>query len=138
MIKSLLCLVFFLCALPAIAQNDTLILKNNDLMVGEIKSMDKGILTIETDYSDVDFKISWSGIKRVKSNRYYLITLSDGRRFNGSFKSVDDENVEIDTELPDLIIKFSNKTDKTEKPLGGKVIVRTMDYISHTNIGWKL
>jgi hypothetical protein len=129
MIKSLLCIIFFVCALSAVAQNDTLVLKNDDLMVGEIKSMDKGILTIETDYSDVDFKVSWSGIKRVRTNRYYLITLSDGRRFNGSFKSLDDEKVEIDTELPVLLIKFSNKTSKTEKPFVGKVIVPTMDMV---------
>ncbi len=129
MIKSLLYLFFFLCSLTALAQNDTLILKNNDLMVGEIKSMDKGILKIETDYSDVNFKVSWSGIKRVKTTRHYLITLSDGRRFNGSFKSVDDEKVEIDTELPVLLIKFSHKSGKTEKPFGVKVIVPSSNMV---------
>jgi hypothetical protein len=32
-----------------------LIMNNNDVIVGEIKSMDKGVLVIDTDYSDSDF-----------------------------------------------------------------------------------
>lgn len=31
-------------------------------MTGEIKSMNKGVLVIETDYSDSDFKIEWEKI----------------------------------------------------------------------------
>ncbi len=91
--------------------------------------MDRGILTIETYYWDVDFKVFWSGIKRVKTTRYYLITISDARRFNGSFKSVEDGNEEIDTELPVLLIKFSHKSAKTEKPFGGKVIVPSSNMV---------
>ena len=33
------------------AQKDSLVLKNGNIIVGEIKSLDKGVLTIETDYS---------------------------------------------------------------------------------------
>jgi len=47
------------------AQKDSLILKNKDVIVGEIKSLDKGVITIETDYSKTDFTIEWSGIKEI-------------------------------------------------------------------------
>lgn len=123
MIKILLCSVFIFCALPAVAQNDTLILNNNDLIVGEIKSMDKNILGIETDYSDVDFKITWSGIKRVYSKINYLITLSDGRRYNGRIRSLNDSIVEIDTYMPNTVIKFSKKKENLEKPVNDRVEV---------------
>jgi putative salt-induced outer membrane protein YdiY len=64
------------------AQTDSLILSNGDVIVGEIKSMDKGIIQIETDYSDTDFKIEWDKVSEIYSPRTYLITLSDGTRIN--------------------------------------------------------
>ena len=66
------------------SQNDTLVLKNKDIIVGEIKAMDKGVITIETDYSDSDFKITWLNIISVRSKQIYLLTMSNGRRINSS------------------------------------------------------
>jgi hypothetical protein len=39
---------FIIVAHPVFSQHDSLILKNQDVIVGEIKSLDKGVLTIET------------------------------------------------------------------------------------------
>jgi len=50
-------LILFFVVSGVKAQTDSLILSNNDLIIGEIKSMEKNILGIEKDYSDVDFKI---------------------------------------------------------------------------------
>lgn len=61
-----------------LAQTDSLILSNGDRIVGEIKNMDKGIIQIETDYSDSDFKIEWDQVSEIYSPRTYQITLSDG------------------------------------------------------------
>ena len=41
------------------AQSDSLIFSNGEMVIGEIKKMDRGVVTIETFYSDSDFKISW-------------------------------------------------------------------------------
>ena len=49
---------------PAFSQHDSLILKNKDVIVGEIKSLDKGIVTIETDYSKTDFTMDGVGSKK--------------------------------------------------------------------------
>lgn len=80
------------------AQNDTLILNNGDMIVGDLKSMDKGVLTIEPPYSDSDFKIEWEGIKVMKATQRYLITLSDGERINGTFSSTADGKILIKNE----------------------------------------
>lgn len=69
------------------AQADSLIFKNGNVIVGEFKDMDKGVLTIETDYSDSDFKIEWEGIKEIYTTTNFLITLSDGYRYNGPLRS---------------------------------------------------
>lgn len=113
----------------AYAQTDTLWLSNNDLIVGEIKSMDKNILGIETDYSDVDFKIKWENIRKIFSSTYYLITLSDGRRYNGTVRSVNDSVVEIDTKAPELLLKFSKKSENLEMPEGSTLEVSKSEIV---------
>lgn len=95
---TLICVTAFFFTRIASAQNDTLILNNGDLIVGDLKSMDKGVLTIEPPYSDSDFKIEWSGIKEMKASQRYLITLSNGTRINGTFRSAGDGKVFIDNE----------------------------------------
>ncbi len=74
------------------AQHDSLILKNGDVIVGELKSMTKGVITIETDYSKNDFTIEWSGIKEIYSKARFLITLKDGRRINGTIQTIEKSN----------------------------------------------
>ncbi|QLE00376.1 DUF481 domain-containing protein [Galbibacter sp. BG1] len=76
--------------------NDSIVLDNNDILVGEIKEMKNGVLTIETDYSDSDFKVKWINIKKVNSNQYYLVTLSDGRRLNTSLQTKPKDTAQVD------------------------------------------
>ena len=80
------------------SQSDSLILKNGDVIIGELKHMDKGVVTIETDYSDSDFKIEWDGITEMHTVTSFLITTSDGDRFNGTIKSSGDKMVIIELE----------------------------------------
>ena len=71
------------------AQTDSLILINKDVIVGELKSLDKGVVTIETDYSKSDFTIEWKKVKEIYSKTSFIITLKDARRINGFFHSID-------------------------------------------------
>ena len=80
------------------SQNDSLVLVNGDYIVGDLKSMDKGVLTIEPSYSDSDFKIKWEDVKEVKATQRYLITLTDGQRINGTFSSSGIGKIFIDNE----------------------------------------
>lgn len=94
------------------AQHDSLISKKGDVIVGEIKSLNNGVLTIETDYSKNDFTIEWTGIKEIYSKTRFLITLKNGDRINGSFRSedggkkiviADPEGKETATTLDDIV-----------------------------------
>ncbi|MDR7369627.1 DUF481 domain-containing protein [Flavobacterium aquidurense] len=62
---------------------DTLVLKNNDVIIGEIKSLNKGVVQIETDYSKSDFKLEWKQVKYISSSRTHIINLSSGVLLNG-------------------------------------------------------
>ena len=42
------------------------------------------MLTLETAYSDSDFKIEWEDIASIESKRQFLVETFDGRRLSGS------------------------------------------------------
>jgi len=65
---------------------DVVITTTGDRLVGEIKSVAKDVLTIETGYSDADFKIEWDKIVSIDSDRQFLVETFDGRRLSGSLK----------------------------------------------------
>ncbi len=62
------------------AQNDSLIFNNGNMMIGEIKNMNRGVLSVETDYSDSDFQIDWDKVSEIYSSREFIISLSNGDR----------------------------------------------------------
>jgi len=86
------------CSLEAAAQKDSLILNNKDVIVGDIKSMDRGVVTIETDYSKDDFRVEYSGINRIKTSTFYIITLTDGTRLNGNLETIGSDQIKILTD----------------------------------------
>ena len=82
--KKTLLLFFLLSFLKISAQiSDTLVLKNSDIIVGEIITMNKGVVQIETDYSKEDFKVEWKHVKSIGSERIHIINLSNGSLLNG-------------------------------------------------------
>ena len=87
--KNLLIGCCLLTGMAIQAQKDSLVLKNGNVIVGEIKSLDKGVLTIETPYSKNDFTIEWGGIREIFSKSQFLVTLTNGTRINGTFESVE-------------------------------------------------
>ena len=70
----------------AYGATDVVILTNGDRLVGEIKGVEKDVLTIETDYSDSDFKIEWEKVASIESTRLFLVETFDGQRLSGSLK----------------------------------------------------
>ncbi len=72
--------VVLLCGFAASAQNDTIYLKNKEIITGEIKTLNKGVLTVETGYSDSDFKIEYDKVTRLSVQRKCLVILTEGRR----------------------------------------------------------
>lgn len=93
--RSVLVILLCLLCFPIWSQQDTLVLKNNDRVIGEIKGMNNGVLTIEPDYSDQDFKITWVDVVSLRSTQYYFITLEDGDRFNGSLSTMKGDSAKV-------------------------------------------
>jgi len=81
-----LLVIFFMMALSmhGFTQNDTLIIEGHTVLVGGIKEIDQGVVTMKTSYSDKDFKIKYLKVKAIISERTFNFTLNDGRRFFGS------------------------------------------------------
>jgi hypothetical protein len=65
------------------SQNDTIVLKNGNVLFGEIKKIRSGILTMETPYSDSDFTIDFSEVTEIKVQKPCFIILTQGRRRTG-------------------------------------------------------
>jgi len=63
---------------------DVVTTTSGDRLVGEIKRVEKDVLTLETAYSDVDFKIEWENVAAIESKRQFLVETFDGRRLSGS------------------------------------------------------
>ncbi|MGB5481866.1 MAG: hypothetical protein WBM91_12375, partial [Eudoraea sp.] len=95
------------------AQIDTLLLDTNTIIVGEVKSMTRGVLTIETNYSDSDFTIEWLKIKKIYTQSVFLTSLTDGSRIVGSLKSSEDNTliitnregvIEREVQIPEIVL----------------------------------
>lgn len=95
--------VVFIAVISINAQVDSLITTNNNYLVGEVKTMDRGVLTVETDYSDSDFKIEWEKIREIYTNTYFLITLSNGSRYNGTIETSTPGNITIITKNGEMV-----------------------------------
>lgn len=86
-------LFFFSTANSLFAQKDSLVLKNENRIVGEVKSMKQAVVSMKTSYSDSDFKIEWNKITSIHTQTEFLISLSSGLRYNASLKSKNDKEV---------------------------------------------
>src|SRR6185503_10950246 len=89
------------------AANDVVVTTSGDRLVGEIKSVEKDILTLSTDYSDSDFKIKWEKIASIESDRQFLLETFDGKRISGSLKADAQKKAAVvvadaDVRLPDV------------------------------------
>ena len=85
------------------AQQDSLVFRNGEYLVGEVKKMDRNVVTVETPYSDKDFNIKWNRIQEIYTNTYFLITLTNGNRYNGTISSNAPGRISIITDEGDSV-----------------------------------
>lgn len=98
MIKKLIVLRTVL-ALAAIIPNcllaqdyiDTLIMQTSEVLFGEVKGMDENVLTIETSYSDKDFKVEWDALKYIATTHKLVVMTHEGERLYGTIRSVGEQ-----------------------------------------------
>lgn len=99
MTRQIVVLLFIIFkGLNTFAQSDSIIFKNGNFMVGEVKSMDRNTLKVETDYSNADFTIEWDGIREIYTKTYFLISLSNGSRYNGNLTTSGPDTISILTD----------------------------------------
>jgi len=79
--SKILIFIFTLLISPiTIAQLDTIVVSSGDMLVGDMKSMSRGVVTIETAYSDSDFKIEWAKVTKVNSKGAFIVSLKSRER----------------------------------------------------------
>ncbi len=86
--KVIIILIIFSSVISA--QTDTLVTSNGEIISGEIKKMDQGVLTIETEYSDSDFMIEWSKISSIQSKNHFVVSFTTGERIVGTLTGTSD------------------------------------------------
>ena len=74
------------------AQPDSLWMSNGDVIVGELKEMSRGVVTIETDYTDSDMKLEWS-VVQVRTTSQYLVSFVHRENLTGRLFSPDSASV---------------------------------------------
>ena len=79
--------IFLATTAVASAATDVVTMVTGEKIVGEIKKVEKDVLTIETTYSDSDFKIEWDQIVSIESDRQFLVETFGGKRLAGPLKA---------------------------------------------------
>ena len=90
-----LSIFLILTTILSYSQNDTIHLSDGTFMVGEIKSLARGILTIETDCSENDFQVDADKIIGLNSSQNFIVILDDGQQFEGTINETDSAYIEI-------------------------------------------
>ena len=93
--KILICIFAFLIAPITLAQLDTIVVSSGDIIVGDIKSMSRGVVTVETPYSDSDFKIEWNKVTGIYTKGDYIVSLENGKRMVSTIKMDLDDSTKV-------------------------------------------
>ncbi|MGB5238057.1 MAG: DUF481 domain-containing protein [Flavobacteriaceae bacterium] len=76
-------------------QNDTIVLHNGNMIDGEIILISTGVLTMETSYSDEDFKIEFNKVEEMIIQRKAILVLTGGRRKFGHVRTIEKGKVQF-------------------------------------------
>jgi len=104
MLKRITIIIFVLFTFISIKAQDTLVTTDNTTLIGEIKSMDRGVLVFETDFSDDDFKLTWLKVEKVVSHRKFRIILNNQERYYGSIIYSNDKLIIQDKERGEITV----------------------------------
>lgn len=86
-------LFFFSLSLLVMGQKDTIWFTNDEMVIGEIQSMDKGVVSVETNYSDSDFQIDWDKVLQIRTHSRFLVILKNEKKYLSALNSVNDSIV---------------------------------------------
>ena len=91
-VRNILIVVFLALATSVSAQKtDTIKIINGNIITGEIKSLEHGLLSYKTD--DIGtLKVKWDKVNQISSKKNYEIELDDGKLLYGSFRYSSEKN----------------------------------------------
>lgn len=93
-IKLLLFSFLILFYQNVMGQKDTLILDSGHKIIGKIKKMQRGVIEIDTDYADDEFKITWLSIKEMRTTTKFRIGVKN-EIFKGRIETIDEKTLRI-------------------------------------------
>jgi putative salt-induced outer membrane protein YdiY len=97
--------------LPAQAKRkDVVIMNNGDHFTGQVKSLQNGLLFIETDYVSGNIGLDWNQVQSIQSTATYRIVLNNGQRLVGTIEKKTAEQ----TKNEDFLIREA--TEEVEVP----------------------
>lgn len=90
--KQFLALVIcVLLSARVLGQTDKVHTITGDVLIGELKSLQKGVLLFDTDYADSKFQIDWDEVAGIEIDKDHLIYTDDGTRYRGSLIPLQEE-----------------------------------------------
>ncbi len=66
-------------------KNDTLYVRNGDIVTGEFRQLARGLVTFKTD-AMATVSVKWTRVLTAKTDKQFEINLSDGRRYYGGLR----------------------------------------------------
>jgi hypothetical protein len=80
------------------SQVDTVFFDQDQVLFGEIKDLNQGILRVKTSYGEGDFQVEWREVRGMVTQTRFLITLSNGEVFNGRLQGFDPAAINLVTD----------------------------------------
>lgn len=82
----LVALLAFLSVPAQAKRKDVVIMNNGDHLTGQIKSLQNGLLYVETDYASGKIGLDWDQVQSVESTATYRIVMNNGQRLEGKIE----------------------------------------------------
>ena len=101
-------LICIFCYGSLFGQRDSLLFDEGKHLIGEVGSMNKGVLTIDVEFGDDDFKIEWDKVRGIYSETKFLIATKDRARYNGTLKGTADSVQIIDQEYGSVWVQLND------------------------------
>ncbi|SHO65414.1 DUF481 domain-containing protein [Algoriphagus zhangzhouensis] len=106
-IASLAFWFFFIFDGMAQIASDSLFLMDGTILIGKIKSMERGDLNIDVPFSENNIKVKWDLISKMVTNQKFLLSTNSGEHYEADFLRF--ENDELDILISNPSKRQSNK-----------------------------
>lgn len=114
------------------AQKDTLRLSNEDILVGELKYLDKGVLYFKTVYSNSDIEVKWIEVSKINTAHLYLVTLQNGERLKAKLNTVSEDSLKLSVVDPSQRTRNNIDLDTKDQVLVHRELVVQLNEINES------